>query len=143
MNRFPLKLTSFAAACAVLAGLASTGLVGCGQKAPYDVRADKYGPRQVYIATPRLSNVLVFDQIRTSRGPNDLLYVTVPVRSTASKRQLIEYRFTYLDDLGNPLPGGAWQTRQLESNVLETISANSTSNRAANFRMDIREAEAG
>ncbi|MEL7240455.1 MAG: DUF1425 domain-containing protein, partial [Planctomycetota bacterium] len=100
-------------------------------------------PQQVYITPKRLSSLMRFGDIRTTRDQTDLLYVTVPLRATASRRQLIEYRFTFFDETGTPLPGGAWQTEDLEANVQEVIRGNSTSPRAADFRLDIREAEAG
>ena len=125
---------------ATFAGVAVTG---CGTKAPYPVRSDPYAAQQVYFTPNRISKAFRVGNITTARDPSDLLYVTVPIRSTATKRQLIEYRFTFFDDTGTPLPGGAWQTADLEPNVLETIRGNSVSPRAADFQLDVREAEAG
>ena len=135
----PLRLAILA-----LFVLASVAFTGCNRtKAPYQVNKDPYQPQQVYLTSTKLRNILQFGQIATSRDQNNLLYVTVPMRSTDNKRQIVEYRVTFYDDTNTPLPGGSWQTATLEPNSGETITFNSTTDAASDFQVIIREAEAG
>ena len=115
-------------------------LAGCSRtKAPYDVTADPYLPTQVQIADKSLANRLAFQPPRAARDDAGLLYITVPVRAATNRRQIIQYRFTFFDETGRPLPGGAFQTQTLESNTFANIQGNSTSPSADSYQVEIRE----
>ena len=145
-GRTAFRLPRLVAILALLTvSFAALGAAGCNRtKAPYEPKADPYsGQQQIYPTSPKLRNILRYGQISTARDESDLLYVTVPVRSTDSRRQIVEYRVTFFDRTNTPLPGGAWKTMTLEPNAQEIMSFNSTTSRAEDFQLVIREAEAG
>ena len=74
------------------------------------------------------------------RDPSGLLFVTVPIRSTTRHPMTIEYRSTFYDRNHTPIFQSTWFPRTLTPLTQETIQANSTSNRAEDFQIDIREA---
>ena len=137
-----MRPTPTAASLLLLALTTAALAAGCsGSKRPYTAREDPYGPSTIQLADRRMQRLLRFDQPRTSRDDAGLLYVSVPVRAATKRPQIVNYRFTFLDDSGRELPGsGVYQTTTLESNVFQTIQGNSTSPQAADYRLDIRTA---
>ena len=125
-----------------VAALSALPLLGCSNvKKPYRASADPYQPSQVQLADSRMSNLLAFGEPAVSRDEAGLLYVSTPVRAATSRSQLINYRYRFFDDAGRQLPGGAWQTAKLQSNLFESVQGNSTSPRAFDFRLDLKTAE--
>ena len=134
----PLVLAALIISPAV--ALSSAGCTGV--KRPYTAASDPYQPGQVQIADKRLERKLAFQTPSVSRDEADLLYVSFPVRAATSRSQLVNYRFTFFDNTGRELPGGdAWQTAKLQSNLFDNLQGNSTSPRAADFRLDLKTAE--
>ena len=129
-----LALSALVTAAALTAGCSNV-------KRPYRTTADPYTPSQVQLADTRMERLLAFGQPNVSRDQAGLLFVSLPVRPATSRSQLVNYRFTFLDETGRELPGGTWQTKKLQSNVVDNIEGNSTSPRAADFRVDIKTAE--
>ncbi len=136
-NRFALLTL------AILAGIGGSLVAsGCrGTKPPYDVSADPYGRQQVYINDDDLAEVLRFGQPRVSYDEADLMHVSLDVRAATNRRWIIQHRVRFFDRTGQQLYVTQWQTRTLESNVQETITATSTTPQADSFQIDIRTAE--
>ena len=125
-----LCLTAFAAA-------------GCSNNPPpyREGRAERYSPPQVQITgidAGNLQDSIVIDRPQTYRDPANLLYVTVPLRNTTSQVLHIQYRYNFVDEAGRPLPANiAWNRKALEPGSTERITFNSTSNKAADFQLDL------
>ena len=129
----PLALSLLAAAALV---------AGCNNvKRPYRTTADPAVPGQVSVADAKMERLLVFGQPNPSRDAAGLLFVSTDVRAATSRSQIVNYRYRFFDDTGRELPGGAWQTKKLQSNTFESLQGNSTTPRAADFRLDIKTAE--
>lgn len=137
--RYSVLLT-FAVSSLAAAGLAGS-LAGCQRvKRPYQATADPYARGQIQLAEKRLEGKMAFEPARTNRDDAGLLYVTVPARAATNRPQIVQYRFTFLDETGRPLPGGEYQTVTLESNTTSYLQGNSTSPRADDFQIEIRTA---
>lgn len=116
-------------------------LAGCNRtKAPYNVNADPYLPEQVQVADRRLAGRLAFQNPRADRDEAGLLFVTVPVRAATNRPQIIQYRVTFFDETGRPLPGGEYKRQDLESNTFAYLQGTSTSPRADSYQVEIRQA---
>ena len=132
----PAALVALSVALGAVAGTA-----GCKRtKAPYDVNADPYLPAQVQIADKGLARKLAFQNPRADRDEANLLHVTVPVRAATNRPQIVQYRFTFFDETGRPLPGGEYRTETLESNTFAYLQGNSTTPQAADYQVEIRPA---
>jgi uncharacterized protein DUF1425 len=107
---------------------------GCNTQPPIDARQEVYTAKQIQLADEDLRRNTRFEQPRVTRDPAGLLFVTVPMRAT------IQYRATWLDENGQPLPGSptTWQDKTLNPRVFESITTNSTSPRAEDFVIDVR-----
>lgn len=122
-------------------GLALVGAAqGCNTQAPVDPRQETYLPRQIQIADNNLRRVTRFGEPQVTRDSAGLLYVTVPLRATINETIYVQYRVTFLDENGQPLPGSptSWFDKPLTPRVFESVSVNSTSPRAAQFTVDFR-----
>lgn len=115
-------------------------LYGCNTQPPIDARQESFGFRQVQLADENLRRNTRFGEPQVTRDAAGLLFVTVPLRATIDETLYVQYRATFFDDIGQPLPGGAttWFDKTLSPRVPESISVNSTSPRAADFRIDFR-----
>ena len=113
---------------------------GCNTQPPIDARQETFDFRQVQLADENLRRNTRFGEPRVTRDPAGLLFVTVPVRATINETLYVQYRATFLDENGQPLPGSptTWFDKTLNPRVPETVSVNSTSPRAADFRIDFR-----
>src|SRR5688572_5577590 len=88
--------------CLALVGVSS----GCkSHSAPIDPRQDAFLPRQIQLADDNLRRVTRFGEPQVTRDDAGLLYVTVPVRAVIDETIYIQYRATFLDENGQPLPG--------------------------------------
>ena len=126
------------AAAALIAGCSDT------PKAPVQAREDAYLPDQVQLVDEGLRGRTAFGAPIVSRDPSGgLAFVTVPVRAATNRPLDIEYRATFFDPNGQPLPGSptTWFPRRLAPNVFDRITVNSTSPRAADFQIDFRYAK--
>src|SRR5215207_7835149 len=121
-----MKIRTFVK-CASSAVLVSTALLagGCaetGSNLPgglvpryVEGRAEVYAAPQVILVGPGavdLRENTLFEPPMVTRDPGDLLRVTVPVRVTGDKRLHVQYRATFVDRNGQPLPGMTGWARQ-------------------------------
>ncbi len=115
-------------------------LTGCNTQPPIDARQEVYAPRQIQLADEDLRRNTRFEQPRVTRDPAGLLFVTVPLRATIDETLHVQYRATFLDENGQPLPGSptTWFDKTLNPRVFESVMVNSTSPRAAQFTVDFR-----
>lgn len=119
-----------------------TALLGCQSSVPAPVpgRADPYIPQQINIADKNLRTRTAFMQPNLARdAQTGILFVSVPARVTYEKQLYVEYRTVFLDDRGMEInPDATWMRKTLAPNVWTTLTANSTTPRAVDFRMDMR-----
>ena len=115
-------------------------MYGCNTQPPIDARQEVYAPKQIQLADEDLRRNTRFEQPRVTRDPAGLLFVTVPLRATINETLYVQYRATWLDENGQPLPGSptTWQDKTLNPRVFESITTNSTSPRAEDFVIDVR-----
>ena len=134
-RRLPMPALLAAAFVAAAAG------AGCSStQPPIDPRQETYLPRQIQLADTNLRRVTRFGQPQVTRDPAGLLFVTIPVRATINETVYAQYRVTFLDESGQPLPGSptTWFDKTLNPRVFESITVNSTSSRATDFTVDFR-----
>ena len=121
--------------------LVLTAIVGCGVKKPFEGRHDPYPPGQISIASQMLQDNTAVGTPTASRDEaGNILFVTVPIRSTRNEQMYVDYRVTFFDKNGQQLSQSAWLTKTLTPNVHDSIQVNSMSARAADFHVDFREA---
>jgi hypothetical protein len=115
-------------------------LYGCNTQPPIDARQEAYTPRQIQLADEDLRRNTRFESPRITRDPAGLLFVTVPLRATINETLYVQYRATFLDETGAPLPGSptTWFDKTLNPRVFESVTINSTSPRAKDFIIDFR-----
>jgi hypothetical protein len=137
MLRFRTTLLSIAAAAMTMVSAGCVDTV----KAPIEGRADPYVPAQVHVTSMELRRHTAVGEPKLSRDDAGLLFVTVPVRSTADMKLYVDYRYTFFDRNGQPLNTSSWMHVTLPANTPDQISFNSTSPRAADFQLDLRDSE--
>lgn len=116
-------------------------LTACGVKPPIEGRADPFVPVQITLADPDLANKTAIG-VPIMERRNGILYVTVPIRSASDYDLRIDQRWTFLSAQGRPIYQGSWEGgKKLVSNVQDSISANSLSGDAADFRLELRYSE--
>jgi Protein of unknown function (DUF1425) len=120
----------------MLMGLA----VGCEQvRKPIEGRQDPYAAPQVQFASNDLRRSTAIDAPQVARDDTgNLLYVTLPIRSTTNQNLYVDYRVTFIDTAGRPVGPASWQTTTLQSNIAQRITANSTGPQAVDFQIDLR-----
>ena len=113
---------------------------GCNTQTRIDPRQETYAENQIQLADDNLRRSTRFDRPLVTRDPAGLLFVTVPVRATINETLYVQYRATFFDENGQPLPGSptAWFDKTLNPRVSERVTLNSTSPRAADFTIDFR-----
>ena len=123
--------------------LALLPLAGCGphMRGPVEPREDIYPWPQIMLADTELPRQIAVRQPIVERDPAGLLFVTVPIRSTTRHDLTIEYRSTFYDHDRVPIFQSTWFPVTMTPLTQTTISANSTSNRAEDFQIDIRRAQ--
>ena len=127
----------------ILHALTILPLAGCAPRTrgPIEPREDLSPWPQIMLADRDLARRIVVRQPVVERDPAGLLYVTVPVRSNTRRQMTIEYRSTFYDHNHTPIFQSTWFPKTMTPYTQDTISANSTSNRAEDFQIDIREAK--
>lgn len=115
-------------------------MYGCSSEAPIDPRQEIYSPRQIQLADDDLRACTRFESPRITRDAGGLLFVTIPLRATINETLHVQYRATWLDANGQPLPGSptTWFDKTLNPRVFDTITINSTSPKAEDFTIDFR-----
>lgn len=116
-------------------------LLGCQSvPPPINARNDPYVPEQVNITEKALRVRTAFTQPSITRDPRtNLLHVQVPVRNTSDQQLYVEHRTVWLDNNGQAInPNAAWQTATLAPNVWTNLTAQAFTDRAADFRTDVR-----
>ena len=113
---------------------------GCNTQAPINAREEIYAPRQIQLADEDLRRNTRFGDPTVTRDAAGLLFVTIPVRATIDETLHTQYRATFYDENGQPLPGSptTWFTKTLNPRVFDSITINSTSPRAQRFTVDFR-----
>jgi hypothetical protein len=134
MNNKLINAVLSVAACGVLT-------VGCADrvKKPIEGRLDPWAPPQVQFASTELRKQTAVGEPQLSRDDaGNLLYVTLPIRATTNKNLYVDYRVTFLDAAGRAVGPSSWQTTTLQGNVAQRVTANSTSQQAVDFQLDLR-----
>jgi uncharacterized protein YcfL len=123
--------------------LALLPLAGCAPRmaGPVEPREDIYPWPQIMLADTDLPRQIAVRQPVVERDPAGLLFITVPVRSTTRHEITIEYRSTFYDHNHVPIFQSTWFPITMTPFTQTTLSANSTSNRAEDFQIDIRRAK--
>jgi hypothetical protein len=143
MNARKLTQTLALAAPLFTAGLAAA-LPGCASDQPAPTvpgRADPYvPPRQIELADVSLRHETAFGNPVVSRDEAGNLFVTLPLRNTTNHVLAVEYRVSFLDASGQPLPGSptTWFPINLPARAPDRITVNSVTPQAADFQIDVR-----
>src|SRR5256885_421669 len=99
-----------------------------GCKSSAHVPAGSPGSPQMYFATEELRRDTVVDPPIVDRDENNLLRVTIPIRSALNYTLYVDYRVTWLDRNGQPLTEHTgWLTKTLEANTPDRVTVTSTS----------------
>ena len=127
----------------LLPALALLPLAGCrsNTRGPIEPREDLSPWPQIMLADRELAGHITVRQPVVERDEAGLLYVTLPVRSRTRHAMTIEYRSTFYDRNHTPIFQSTWFPKTMTPFTQDTISANSTSNRAEDFQIDIRQAQ--
>jgi uncharacterized protein YcfL len=124
----------------VLLALSLLALAACAPE-PIKGRADQYSPSQVNYSDQDLRDNTAIGQVKITFDESKLMHVDVPIRATTDIQIYADYRVTFLDANGIPLaPPTGWTAVTLAPNIFQDIQVNSSSPRAADFRMDLRDA---
>jgi hypothetical protein len=116
-------------------------VVGCRSDRPMEPQHDRYAPGQINVASEHLrANTRVGTATATRDADSNILYVTIPIRSTTNEQMYIDYRVSFFDRNGQLISETGWFTRTLTPNLPDNIQVRSTTPRAADFHVDIRDA---
>ena len=107
-------------------------------RGPVEPREDTAGTPQITLTSRELQDRIAVSRPVVTQDEAGLLYVTVPVRNTSRRQMTIEYRVTFFDQNRVPINQTTWFPKTLPGHTPETITVNSTSNRADDFQVDIR-----
>lgn len=123
-----------------LALLIPIALLGCNTvRAPIEGRMDPYVPPQVTFANPDLAKSTAVGTPNLQRDDaGNLLHVTLPIRSAINKTLYVDYKVSFYDNGGGVVSETGWMTKTLEANTPDSISVNSTNDRASDFRLALR-----
>jgi Protein of unknown function (DUF1425) len=126
---------------AVALTLVWSAIAGCADtpKAPITARHDPYQREQIHLASMELRRHTVVEEPRMSRDDAGLLFVTVPIRSDTNLKLYVDYRVTFFDRNGDQINQTGWLHKTLTPNVPDQITFNSTTPRAADWQMDLRD----
>lgn len=115
-------------------------LLGCNSvRPPIEGRMDPYVPPQVSFADKDLAKSTAVGAPNLQRDDaGNLLHVTLPVRSAINKTLYVDYKVSFYDGGGGVVSETGWMTKTLEANTPDTISVNSTNDRARDFRLALR-----
>ena len=126
----------------ILTGLALLALAGCTRvQAPIEPREDPPPWPQIMLADRDLARRVVVRQPVVERDRAGLLFITVPVRSNTERQMTLEYRSTFYDHNHTPIFQSTWFPKTMTPFTQDTIQVSSTTNRAEDFQIDIREAK--
>ena len=120
--------------------LLSALLLGCESVAPpIEGRADPFASPQVTFAQKDLRRETAVGAPLLQRDDaGNLLHVTLPIRSATSQTLYVDYKVMFYDRNGGVLYETGWTSKTLEANTPDTIQVNSTTDRAADFRLALR-----
>jgi uncharacterized protein YcfL len=115
-------------------------IVGCNNsvRPPKVGRDDPYEAQQIHFASEELRRDTAVSKPIVSRDEAGLLFVSVPIRSAVDKTIYVDYRVTFYDQTGQEVGKTSWARANLEANVPQRITVNSTTARATDFQMDFR-----
>jgi len=122
---------------------ALTLAAGCsGVKPPIQGRNDPYRPPQISYTGESLRDDTAIGDIKLTRDNADILFVTVPIRSTRNSSFYVDWRVMFFDANGRPMgEATGWAHKMLNANAFEYITANSLSPGAKDFQLQLRRAE--
>lgn len=124
----------------ILLALPLLALAGCGPD-PIRAHADQYAPSQVNFVDQDLRDNTAIGQIKVTFDDAKLLHVDVPIRATTSLPLYADYRVSFVDLNGISLgPPTGWTAVRLAPDDFHDILLTSSSPRAADFRLDLRDA---
>jgi hypothetical protein len=117
--------------------------IGCADtvKPPILAREDSYQREQIHLTSLDVRRHTAVEAPILSRDDAGLLFVTVPIRAATDQKLYVDYRVTFFDRTGVVLNQTGWLHKTLPPNIPDQITFNSTSPRAADFQMDLRESE--
>jgi hypothetical protein len=114
---------------------------GCAKR-PFEGRHDPYAGSQISVASQHLQdNTRIGTPVASRDAESNILYVTVPIRSTTNEQLYVDYRVSFFDRNGQVISETGWFTRTLTPNLPDQIMVRSTTPRAADFHVDIRDAK--
>ncbi len=117
-------------------------LAGCGVKKPFEGRYDPYPPGQISFSNKILEdNPAVGTPGATRDDVGNILFVTIPLRSTTNPELYVDYRATFFDKNGQVINQSGWFTKTLTPNVPDSFVIKSGSPLAADFHVDFRPAK--
>ena len=137
MNAMRTVVRVMTLAAAVTAAAASAPKV----RGPVEPREDPHNIPQINLASRELQGRIAVRAPQVTQDEAGLLYVTLPVRNTTARQLTIEYRATFFDRNKVPIQETTWFPRTLTPHTQQTFTFNSSSNRADDFQIDIREAK--
>lgn len=121
--------------------------VGCGQRRvdpPAQPATDLFEYPQVALS-PELEGWIAVARPVVSRGEDGRgpMRVSVPVRTlTKHQTMRVDYRFTFLDDLGRPIePQPDWRYVRMPSRTQRFFEASALDGRAVDWRLEIRSSQ--
>jgi hypothetical protein len=125
-----------------LVALALAIFAGCAPhvRGPVEPREDTHPWPQIMLDNRELAGRIAVRQPVIERDPAGLLFVTLPVRSTTRHQITIEYQSVFYDRNHTPIFESTWFPKTLTPFTQTTIAANSTTNRAEDFQINIRQA---
>ncbi len=113
-------------------------LASCGPGPHIQGRQDPFVPPQIQFESSDLAQYTAVDQPIIERK-NGIMYVTVPIRSTAIVELHVNSRFVFLNAQGVPIYQSSWEGGHvLQKNVQDYIKFNSTDANAADFQLHLR-----
>ena len=140
MNALRTVLKAMTLSIAVAAAAVAAGACSPRVRGPVEPREDTAAWPQIHLASRELQDRIAVRQPVVTQDEAGLLYVTVPVRNTTRRPMTIEYRVTFFDRNRVPIQETTWFPRTMTPHTQQTITVNSTSTRADDFQIDIRQA---
>ena len=117
-------------------------IVGCAPKRPTEPRNDPYASPQLYVSPGLVrDNTTITPPIATRDENSNILFVSIPIRSTTRRDLAIDYKVSFFDRNGQLISESGWFTRTLRGNEATDIQIRSTTPRAADFRVVFTEAK--
>ena len=115
-------------------------LAGCAATGPIPAQYDeaRHYPN-ISLSQQSLSRALGFQDPIVTRTRNDLLHVTVPMRSRSNDTLHVDHRVIWLDKEGRPIPPEmSWAPLRLDPRQPHRLVATATSREAEDYNIQMR-----